>query len=102
MTELEAIMSATSITDVVKPEDISEKIALNGNKPFRLFLAPQSGSEFNVGDVVTVTGTLPQSAVSVEVPVAVGSWSPVLFTVIDGIELAKIDAYIAPIKYYKE
>ena len=104
MTELESIISATCITNVVKVKDLTDGFVLDGAH-FRLFLAPAANSEVKVGDVIVVDGAmLPQSSDAIEVPVAVGSWSPVLFTALkaDSIKLKDVDVYAAPIKNYKQ
>lgn len=103
MTEFESIISAMCITDVTQVEDLDVDLNFDG-KPFRLFLEPISGGEVNVGDVVRVNGMLPYSIEMSKIPVAVGSWSPVLFTTIqaDGINLTEVNAYVAPLKYYKQ
>lgn len=104
MTELESIISATCITSVVKVEKLTVGFDLDGAH-FRLFLAPAAGSEVNVGDVIVVDGAiLPQSSDAIEVPVAVGSWSPVLFEALKAgsIKLDRVDVYAAPIKNYKQ
>ena len=48
-------------------------------------------------------GILPYSDDPVDVPIAVGSWSPVIFEAIAvNEELTGVDAYVAPIKLYKQ
>jgi hypothetical protein len=102
MTELESIISATCITEVVQVEDLTENFSLDG-KPFRLLLVPKTGSDVNIGDIMTVKGGLRYGGGG-EFPVSVGSWSPLLFQFITSaaIDLEDMDLYVAPIKYYKE
>lgn len=100
MTELESIISATCITNVVK---IEEGFDFDG-KSYRLFLTPASEeSKVKVGDVVIVSGILQYSDGDfVDVPVVVGNWSPVLFKEVKFDEsLEGLDAYVAPLKYYQ-
>ena len=78
MTELESIISATCITSVEMIDDPTKDFDLEG-KHFRLFLAPAAESEVKVGDVVIMKGILPYGDDPVDVPIAVGSWSPVIF-----------------------
>ena len=104
MTELESIISAMCITNVVKVEDLTDDFSLDG-KHFRMFLAPASGSDVKSGDILPVDAILPYSGgEAVEVPVVVGSWSPVLFKAIEAsaIDLNDVDAYVAPINNYKQ
>lgn len=105
MTEVESIISAMCITNVVKIDDLTENFSLEG-KHFRLFLAPTSESDVKVGDVVVVDGCLLPygGGESLKVPVVVGSWSPVLFKAIEAsaIDLDDVDAYVAPINNYKQ
>jgi len=104
MTELESIITAMCITSVVQVDDLTEDFSLDGVS-FRVFLAPASGSDVKVGDVVAFDAMLPYSGGEfVEVPVTVGSWSPVLFTAIKAseIDLTDVDVYVAPIKFYKQ
>lgn len=104
MTELESIISAQCITNVVKLESLTEDFDLEG-KLFRLFLAPALGSDVKSGDILTVDAMLPYSGgEAVEVPVVVGDWSPVLFQGIEAsaIDLTDVDAYVAPINYFKQ
>ena len=101
MTELESIISATCITSVEMIDDPTKDFDLEG-KHFRLFLAPAAESEVKVGDVVIMKGILPYGDDPVDVPIAVGSWSPVIFEAIAANEeLTGVDAYVAPIKNYK-
>ena len=104
MTEFESIVSAMCITNVVKLDDLTEDFSLDGI-PFRLFLVPKSGSDVNIGDVVAFDAMLPYSGGEfVEVPVVVGSWGATLLTGIKAseIDLTDMDAYVAPVQFYKQ
>jgi hypothetical protein len=104
MTELESIISAMCITNVVQVEDLTEDFSLEG-VPFRLFLVPKDGGDVKVGDVVAFDAMLPYSGGEfVEVPVVVGEWNPLFLTAIKAseIDLTDMDAYVAPIKFYKQ
>ena len=70
-------------------------------KIFSMFLAPKDDGVSSSGDVLIVEAMLPDSdGQYVDVPVAVGDWSPVFFRGLKagGIDLSDVDVYVAPIK----
>lgn len=93
----EALLQSGRILKVEQLTDLSEGYA--PEKPFSLMLVPASGSDVNVGDVVTVTAKPPMNDEAAEIPVTVGEWSLVVFDniAVDGVELDDVDCFVAPI-----
>ena len=92
------MITAGRITKVEKVTSLSANYY--PEKSFSVFLNAKANSGVENGDVVVVEAMLPDTdGAYVDVPVVLGDWSPVVFRAIkaSGINLTKIDVYVAPI-----
>lgn len=93
------IITAGRITKVEKVTSLSSNYYPADS--FSMFLVPKAATGVELGDVMVVEALLPRTDNEyVNVPVVVGDWSPVVFRAIkaSGIDLTKVDLYVAPIK----
>ncbi|MBP5545733.1 MAG: hypothetical protein J6X59_00415 [Bacteroidales bacterium] len=93
-------IKAGRITNVGKLTSMSADYYPDGVS-FSLFLAPKEDGDASTGDIMAVEAMLPESdGQYVEVPVAVGDWSPVVFRALKSgtLDLTDVDVYVAPIK----
>lgn len=94
------IIQSSRVTNAIKLVSLSEDYT--PGFLFSLFLSPIANQDIACGDVLAVNAVLAESdGAAVEVPVVVGDWSPVVFRTLKasgGIDLTKVNAYVAPIK----
>lgn len=89
----EAFIQAARATKVAKVTSLSE--AYTPGQPFSVFINPVSDDD--MGKAITITAKPTRNDSAVEVPVAVGDWSPVMFDSIsaNGVDLTNNELFVA-------
>lgn len=94
----EAILQSARATKVEKVADLTN--GYTNNKPFSVFVYPGDNAPKAAGEVMVITAKPVRNSQAVDVPVAIGDWSPVVFDAIaaGGINTSVYDVYVAEIE----
>lgn len=91
---------------VAKLDDLSSAYKDADGKSFHIYVVPGAGATLDAGETIIINAKPTRNDSSVDVPVCIGDWSPIVFEEISAstdqtdLDLDNYDVYVSPIENY--